>query len=146
MFNNKVMLTNNLRIALRSTMRNKGYSFINIAGLAVGMCVTMLIGMWVYDELTFNHYHSNHKQIGEIYQHQAGTEGDINTIMAGCGPLAGELLTTYPNDFRHVVRMWWESDHMLSIDDHRITQNGTYMDADVLEMLSLKMLSGNWSS
>ena len=63
-----VIVRNYLKVALRSITRSKGYSFINIAGLAVGMCVTMLIGMWVYDELTFNQYHDNFDRIGEISQ------------------------------------------------------------------------------
>lgn len=140
------MIKNYLKVALRSITRNTGYSFINIAGLAVGMSVTMLIGMWVYDELTFNHYHKNYERIGEIYQHHSGNDGITNTVLAGCGPLAEELKATYKNDFKHVIRMWWESNHILSIDDHKVSQNGTFMDGEVLEMLSLKMLHGDWSA
>jgi putative ABC transport system permease protein len=135
------MIKNYLKIALRSITRNTGYSFINIAGLAVGMSVTMLIGMWVYDELTFNRYHENYERIGEIYQHQAGADGGISTVMGGCGPLGGELKASYRNDFKHVVRMWWESNHILSIDDHKVSQNGTFMDGEVLEILKC-FLSG----
>ena len=140
------MIKNYLKIALRTITRNSGYSFINIAGLAVGMSVTMLIGMWVYDELTFNHYHENYERIGEIYQHQANAKGGITTVLAGVGPLGSELKANYRNDFKHVVRMWWESNHILSIDDQKISQNGTYMDGEVLEMLSLRMLRGDWSA
>jgi putative ABC transport system permease protein len=140
------MIKNYLKIALRSITRNTGYSFINISGLAVGMSVTMLIGMWVYDELTFNQYHKNYERIGEIYQHQSGADGGINTVMTGCGPLGGELKASYRNDFKHVVRMWWESNHILSIDDHKVSQNGTFMDGEVLEMLSFRMLRGDWSA
>src|SRR5687768_7590167 len=136
----RAMIKNYLKVALRSIIRNAGYSFINIAGLAVGMSVTMLIGMWVYDELTFNHYHKNYERIGEIYQHHSGNDGITNTVLAGCGPLAEELNATYKNDFKHVIRMWWESNHILSIDDHKVSQNGTFMDGEVLEMLSLRML------
>lgn len=141
-----VMVRNYLKIALRSITRNTGYSFINIAGLAVGMSVTMLIGMWVYDELTFNHYHEGYERVGEIYQHQAGTDGVINTVMAGSSPLGGELKASYRSDFKHVVRVWWESNHILSIDDHKVSQTGTFMDGEVLEMLSFRMLRGDWSA
>ncbi len=140
------MIKNYLKIALRTISRNTGYSVINIAGLAVGMSVTMLIGMWVYDELTFNHYHKNYDRIGDIYQHHAGTNGGITTVTAGCGPLATELKETYKSDLKHVVRMWWESEHILSIDDHKVLQNGTFMDSEVLEMLSFRMTRGDWSA
>ena len=141
-----VMIKNYLKIAIRSITRSRGYSIINIAGLAVGMGVTMLIGMWIYDEVSFNRYHSNYERIGEIYQHQSLKPGEINTVMSGCGPLGAELKTNYKNDFKHVVRMWWESNHTLSIDDHKVSQNGTFMDAEVLEMLSFQMISGDWNA
>lgn len=140
------MIKNYLKIALRTITRNTGYSSINISGLAVGMSVTMLIGMWVYDELTFNQYHENYERIGEIYQHQAGNDGGINTVMTGCGPLGGELKASYKNDFKHIVRMWWETSHILSIDDHKVSQIGSFMDGEVLEMLSFRMLRGDWSA
>jgi putative ABC transport system permease protein len=140
------MIKNYLKIAFRSISRSTGYSVINIAGLAVGMGVTMLIGMWIYDEISFNTYHKNYKRIGEIYQHQSANPGEINTVMSGCGPLGAELKTNYKNDFKHIVRMWWESNHTLSIDDHKISQNGTFMDGEVLEMLSLQMVHGDWTA
>jgi putative ABC transport system permease protein len=140
------MLRNHIKIALRSLTRNKGYSFINIVGLAVGMTVTMLIGVWVYDELEFDKYHSNYDRIGEVYQHQLLNTGDIQTVMAGCGPLGAELMANYKNEFKHVVRTWWQSAHTLSIGDHRVSQNGTFMDGGVLEMLTLKMTRGDWGA
>lgn len=51
------MIQNFLKIAFRNLVKNKGYSAINIGGLAVGMAVAMLIGLWIYDELSFNKYH-----------------------------------------------------------------------------------------
>lgn len=140
------MIKNYLKIALRSITRSKGYSIINIAGLAVGMSVTMLIGMWVYDEVSYNKYHDHYDRIGEIYQHENGNEGVTNTIEGGSGPLAPELKANYKDDFRHVVRMWFESVHTLSIGDHKVSQNGTYMDGEVLDMLSLKMIHGDHSA
>lgn len=140
------MIKSYLKIAFRNVTRSTGYSIINIAGLAVGMAVTLLIGMWVYDEVSFNMYHANYDRIGEIYQHENISDGEVNTILAGCGPLGAELKANYSNDFKHVVRMWWESVHTLSIDDHKVSQNGTYMDGEVVEMLSLQMLRGDWSA
>jgi putative ABC transport system permease protein len=53
------MLTSYLRIALRNILRHKGYSFINILGLAVGMTCTILILLWVQDELSYDNFHKN---------------------------------------------------------------------------------------
>ena len=54
------------KIGWRNLIRNKGYSFINIGGLAMGMAVAMFIGLWIYDELSFNKYHENYKNIGQV--------------------------------------------------------------------------------
>lgn len=51
------------KIGWRNLSRNKGYSLINIGGLAMGMAVTILIGLWVHDELSFNRYHDNYDSI-----------------------------------------------------------------------------------
>ena len=135
------MLKNYISISLRHLTRSKGYSMINILGLAVGMSVTMLIGMWVYDELSFNTYHKNYERIGQVSQHQSFNT-EINT---GPGPMAlgPELKTVYKSDFKHVVMSWWESNHILSINDQKTSQYGTFMDGAVLDMLSFKMLQGS---
>ena len=78
------MIMNFFKIAFRNIARSRGYSIINIAGLAVGMGVTMLIGMWVYDEVSFNKYHLNYDRIGEVYTHQYFSNGDTRTLLTGC--------------------------------------------------------------
>ena len=64
------MLRNYLKIAFRNLVKNKVYSFINIGGLAVGMAVAMLIGLWIWDELSFNKSFKNHEHIGQLYQNR----------------------------------------------------------------------------
>jgi putative ABC transport system permease protein len=53
------MIKNYFKVAWRNLFKSKGSSFINIFGLAIGMAVAMLIGFWIYDEFSFNHYHKN---------------------------------------------------------------------------------------
>src|SRR5687767_2227157 len=55
--NNYGMYKSYLKIGWRNLSKNKGYSFLNIGGLAIGMAVAMMIGLWIYDELEFNKYH-----------------------------------------------------------------------------------------
>src|SRR5688572_30643293 len=68
--NHYSMYKSYFKIGWRTLLRNKGYSAINILGLAVGMGVTTLIGLWVMDELTFNTSHKNYDRIAQVYQHQ----------------------------------------------------------------------------
>ena len=65
------MFKNYFTIAWRNLIKTKGYSFINIGGLALGMSVALIIGLWVNDELSFNKYHDNYDQIAQVMK--AGT-------------------------------------------------------------------------
>ncbi|HWA36029.1 MAG TPA: ABC transporter permease, partial [Cyclobacteriaceae bacterium] len=139
------MLLNDIKIAYRNLSRNPGYSIINISGLAVGMAVTMLIGLWVYDEISFNHYHSHYPRIAQVYQHLTQND-EILTAPGAPYPLASELRNSFGGDFKYVVSAWWESNHILSIEDRKTSQNGNFMDPAALEMFSFKMIRGDVNS
>src|SRR5262245_62060572 len=62
------MFRNYFTVGLRMLLRTKGYSAINVGGLAIGMAVAMLIGLWVYDELSFNKYHGNYDSIVQLWR------------------------------------------------------------------------------
>lgn len=140
--NNYAMYKSYFKIGWRSLLRNKGFSIINISGLAAGMSVTILIGMWIADELTFNRNHKHYDHIAQVYQHQT-SNNEIITSPNGPIPLAGELKSSYKNDFKHIVRGWWAANHILSFDDTKTSKNGTFMDPEALEMLSFKMVIGD---
>jgi len=58
------MFKNYIKIALRNIKKHKGYSFINIAGLAIGMACCILILLWVQDELDYDQFHKNRSELG----------------------------------------------------------------------------------
>lgn len=89
-------------IAWRNLKNHKGYSLINIGGLAVGMAVAMLIGFWIYDELTYNTYHKNYDRIAQVMQHQT-FNGRKGTEMSIPIPLGAELKNKYGDDFKYLV-------------------------------------------
>lgn len=135
------MIKNYFKIAWRNLLKNKVSSFINIGGLAIGMAVAMLIGFWIYDEMSFDHYHQNYSRIARVMQHQT-SNGKIYTGMAIPFPLGQELRDKHGSDFKYIVRSSWQGDHILSLGEKKLIQGGAYMDADVAKLLSLKMLKG----
>ena len=135
------MLSNYLKIAYRNLARNKGYSFINIGGLAVGMAVAMLIGLWVWDELTFDHYHKNHDRIAQVMQHVT-QNGEKTTQSVNPYLLAQEIRNNYGDDFKYVLQSLG-SRFLLSYKDKKFVKEGSYFEPQVTEMLSLKMLRGS---
>jgi putative ABC transport system permease protein len=145
--NTYAMFKNYFRVGLRNLARNNGYSFINIGGLALGMTVTMLIGLWIYDELSFDKYHKNYDSIGQIWA--GGIDQETREITGSIAlqlPMAAVLQNNYTHYFKHVVLGWWVGEYILSNDDKKLTKTGEFMEAGGLEMLSLKMLSGSYSS
>ena len=138
------MLTNYLKIAWRNLIRNKVYSVINIGGLAVGMAVAMLIGLWVYDELTFNHYHKNHDRIAQVYQSQI-FNGKIGTFNSIPRPLEMTLRDKYGENFKHIVMSSWRFRSILTYGEKKLVKEGNFMQEAALDMLDLNMLSGQKS-
>ncbi len=139
------MIKNYFKIAWRNMVKNKGYSAINIGGLAVGMAVAMLIAFWIYDELSFNKYHKNYNRITQVLQHQT-FNGSKVTGSAIPFPLTTELKNKYGSSFKYIVPSSWQGDRILSFGDKKFTVEGNFMGDDVVSMLSLKMIHGNYNA
>jgi ABC-type antimicrobial peptide transport system permease subunit len=135
------MIKNYFKIAWRNLVKSKGYSAINIGGLAVGMAVAMMIGLWVYDELTFDRYHKNYDRIAQVMQH-ANFNGKIETQTANPALMGPELRSKFGSNFKYVVQSSWTGSHLLTVGNKHITKVGNFFEADAPEMLTLKMLKG----
>lgn len=143
--NHYTMFQSYFKIGCRNLLRNKGYSFINIGGLAMGMAVALLIGLWVYDELSFDRYHENHGRIARVIR--TGTvNGNVMAFPQLPHPLGDELRASYGSNFKHVVRVWPANDHMLASGEKKFTRKGIFMEAGGPAMLTLRMLKGDWSA
>jgi len=136
------MIKNYFKIAFRNLFRNKVYSFINITGLSAGMAVAMVIGLWIWDELSFDKYHSNYSQIAMVKQHLTNN-GETTTQSAVPYPLAAELRNKYGSNFKHVVLCTGPGDRILSAGDKVLMQNSIYMEPGGPELFSLKMIKGS---
>lgn len=139
--NNYGMIKSYFRIGWRNMLRNKGYSSINIGGLAAGLAVVMLISLWIYDELSYNKYHANYDRIARVWVNH-NFNGEISSQWSLPYPLAGELRTQF-SDFEHVAVASWSYGHFLSHGDLRMTKEGMFVDPEFLKLASLKMLRGN---
>lgn len=129
------------KIAWRNLIKSKGYSAINIGGLAVGMAVALLIGLWVYDELSYDKYHQNYDRIAQVMQH-ANFNGEIGTQTANPALMGPTIKAKYGSDFKYVVQASWIGGHLLTVGDKSLNQQGFFIEPDAPDMLSLKMLKG----
>src|SRR5687768_16026815 len=136
------MLKNYLKTAWRNLVRSKGYSAINIGGLAAGMIVALAIGLWVYDELSFNKFYRNYDRIAQVWQH-ANFNNEISSQTANPAQMGPELKAKYGSDFNYIVQASWPGSYLLTLGTKSVTQQGIFIDTDAPEMLSLKMIKGS---
>ncbi|MGN6213248.1 ABC transporter permease [Parafilimonas sp.] len=137
------MLKNYFKIAWRNLVKNKVYSAINIVGLAAGMAVAMLIGLWISDEVTFDNYHANHKQLAQLMTTFVDNDSTKETGPAVSMPVGEELRSKYGSDFKNISMASWNFGHVLGVGDKKITGRGMWVEGNFPSMLSLKMIKGN---
>ena len=137
------MLQNYLRVAFRSLVRNRFSAAINIGGLAIGMAVALLIGLWVRDELSYDTYHEHYDRIVQVLQKEKFL-GKTKVWEHQPFLLLDALRKSYGDRFEHIVASIPANGLNLSATDQKkLPDNGLYMDADGPEMLTLKMLKGS---
>ncbi len=138
------MFKTNIKIASRHLLKNKTFSLINIGGLAMGMTVAILIGLWIWDEVSFNTYHKNNNQIAAVLQNQ-NFNGEVQTWWSQAKQLAPELRESYGSNFKYVTMASHTWNHTLSYKDKVLSKSGNFMEPVAPEMLTLNMLSGQRS-
>lgn len=133
------MLRNYLTIAVRNLVKNRVYSFINILGLASGMAVAILIGLWVYDELSFNRQFKQYHRLAKLWQFvKFDVEKAAYDVMPI--PLAQELRSKYP-DFES-VGLSVTRNVILAAGERKLLKTGNYIEPDFINMLSLNVVAG----
>ena len=129
------MLKNYIKIALRNFLRHRGYTFINIAGLAIGIACCILIMLWVQDELSYDRFHEN---ADDLY---------VATFSNGSKVTPTALSDYLKAEYPEVIRTSRYSGHgrnLLKFKDTDIYQEGGIMvDPDFLKMFTIPFLKGN---
>jgi putative ABC transport system permease protein len=134
------MLFNYLKIAFRNLLRHKGFSFINISGLAIGMACSILILLWVQDELSFDRFHD---RANNIYRIICGLpELDIHAAVSSA-PIAEAVKAKLP-EIRNTVRISGYHSDLLQVGDRMFEEKQIlYVDSTFLEMFSFPLVEGN---
>jgi len=130
------MFKNYVKIAWRNLVKNKGYTIINVGGLALGMAVTLIIGLWMYDELTRDSYFENKDSIAQVFQSQT-FNGRTGTGPAIPLPLEPALRDGYGDNFKHLMMASWTQDSYIKYKENSISRPGNYMQTMAPELLNL---------
>lgn len=143
--NNIDMIRNYLKIAVRNILGQKLYSFINIFGLAVGMAATILISLYVQNELSYDQYHEKSDRIYRVSREWLNSDGESSLHLGHVAPPFGPLLQ---NDFEgiveEVVRINSGYSPLMSYEDKKFEEDGFFWaEANLFKIFSWKMIDGD---
>jgi putative ABC transport system permease protein len=133
------LIWNYVKVTLRKIRRQKGISFINITGLAVGMACCFLVFLWVQDELSFDRFHSNTKEIYRVLLNPEGTDiyGSYNS-----GPMGPALKADYP-EIINFTRSFGEANGPLKYKNQVFVGKVRGVDNSFFEMFTFPLIKGD---
>ncbi|PHN06497.1 ABC transporter permease [Flavilitoribacter nigricans] len=137
------MIRHNFRLSWRLLLKNKGYSLINIGGLALGMAVAMLITLWIKDEMNYDRFHDDLEQLYQVKRHvHSGNE--IQTSETVTWNIAGELQSKYP-EVEGVAVTTPPQELITRIGELSYRESGLFATPGFLQLFSWKMIQGKAS-
>ena len=134
------MIKNYLKVAFRNLFRNKFFSVINILGLALGMACSILILLWVQNELSVDGYHVNGKNIYTIIERQY-YDNKVMGQHSVPGVLANELKKVFP-EVKYATGFDDGAQNTFQVGEKILKLNGAAADSDVFKMFSYQLLEG----
>ena len=138
------MIKNYLKVAWRNLVRNKAHTFINIAGLSVGLACSLLIMLWVQNELSIDAFHKNGPLLYSVYERQYydhKTHGSHNTP----GPLSTELKKVIP-EVQYATPFAYSSQSTFQVGNKILKITGNSAGEDYFKMFSYPLLEGSSAS
>lgn len=136
------MYRNYFTIAWRTFLKSKGYSFINIAGLAVGLSACLLIGLYVKHELSYDRFH---EKVERIYRVNMELKfGDNHLDLASVNPLFGQTAKEEIQEVEQTTRLRWYGSFLVKKGNENIREeNVAWADSTLFDVFTLPMISGN---
>lgn len=136
------MIKNYLKIAFRNLKKNKGFTAINIIGLAIGMAAAMLIMLWVKSEMTFDRFYPKTKQL-YIVGNKAIWSGKLEVWFSTPNIMAPAIKTEFP-EVKNVTRLNNADNFLLTVGEKKINGGaGIFADSTFMEMFNLPIIAGN---
>ena len=136
------LVWNYTKTALRAIRRFKGYSLINISGLAIGLTVCMLIVLWVADEWSFDRFNTNASRIYRVYRDESATKASATSALTP-PPMAAALKSDFPEIIKATRFGYWRR-QLVTYQDKSFNEPGfRNADPDFFDVFSFPLLKGN---
>jgi putative ABC transport system permease protein len=136
------MIKSYLLITFRNLLRNKAFSFINIFGLAFGISCSLIIFLWVHDELGTDGFHVNNDRLYKILENQTYSGGQIFTFSSTPGPMAPVLKEEFP-EIEMATRITWEERRLFQFGEKNFYEVGRFVDPDFILMHTFPLVKGD---
>jgi putative ABC transport system permease protein len=137
------MLTNYFKIAWRNLLKNKIFSFINIAGLAIGLCCFIMIALYVTDELSYDRFHEKADRIYRIHSDIRFGGTDLKMAVSA-DPAGATLKKDYPQ-VEHYTRIYASdgSKHIKKGKEYIVEDHVAYADSTLFDVFTLPAITGD---
>jgi len=137
------MIKNYFKIAWRNLVKNKAHSFINIAGLSVGLACSLLILLWVQSELAIDAFHKNGGRLYRVYE-RLYYDNKIDGQYFTPGLLAEQLKKEIPEvQYSTAAAFGFNEQHTFNVGYKILKLKGSSADSDFFKMFSYPLLQGN---
>lgn len=134
------MLQHNLLLIYRNFLRAKSYFLINVIGLSTGLACTLLIYLWVVDELNMDNFHAKKDQLFQVMEHQQYAD-NVMTTTSTPGVLAEALKDEIP-EVEFAATTTWVNPYTLSVGEHNVKAQGYHVGKDFFQIFSFPLLAG----
>jgi putative ABC transport system permease protein len=141
-FNSNGLVNHYFRLIWRGLMQSKAVSFINIAGLAVGMASALLIILWIRNELSMDRFHTKADRT-YLMLNRAKFDGEVDVWGSTPHPLGPTLKARFPQQVEEAVRMSWVAAFVLKNEDKVVQTEGLLTDSAFLQVFDFPLRKGD---
>ncbi|MCC6287601.1 MAG: ABC transporter permease [Chitinophagaceae bacterium] len=139
------MFKNYFKITWRNLIKDRQFTFLNLVGLSTGLACTLLIWLWINDELNMDKYNDNDRQLYQVMQN-IKHDGITETIEYTAGLLANSLATEMP-EVEHAATVvpasWFSNKGIISFGGTRLKAGGQFISKDYFNIFNCPFLAGD---
>lgn len=137
-----IMFRNYFNIAIRNMKKHKGYTFINIVGLSVGMACCIILFLYITHELAFDHHHRDSDRIYRILEYRKVPAGEF--LSAGIAAVVGEVIKKDYPQVESMARVFPTRNALVHTQDMRFFEDRmVYTDPELFDVLTVPFVLGN---
>lgn len=139
---NTTMIKNYLKVAFRNAKRYKGFTALNILGLVIGLVSSILILLWVNDEIRIDKFHTNGDRIYQVFRNMKQAGGMVRTTWTVPKPAADLIRAEYP-EVDDVVQVSWTINMDIEFGESSSEERGFFVTPNFLSMFSFDVITGD---